>query len=85
MTVDDLITQLRQFDPTLRVVVAGFDESGFDDPVEARLIHIAQVNDGGLHCGKYESAPAKEAIGPSFDAVVIDFNDHGPARRAGGE
>ncbi len=31
MTVNELIEALKAFDPSMRVVTGGFDESGYDD------------------------------------------------------
>lgn len=75
MTVEELIEALRRFEPSTRVVIAGFDESGYDDPKPPRIIKIVQIATEASHSGRYDQIEdARTIIGEPFDAVLIDFS-----------
>ena len=73
MTVEELIDKLHTFHPNLRVVTAGFDESGADDitTVEIREIKFNH-RPPGLHCGEHELAKYLK-VEDGEPAVWIDF------------
>lgn len=77
MTVAELIEKLQKFPPNTRVVVCGFDESGYDDPGEPRKVSIVQIHDyPDAHYGKYRDEKwlnGERPIGAPFDAVLINF------------
>jgi hypothetical protein len=70
MTVSELIAALAPFPPDMRVVVKGFDESGFDDPARPSVVHVNFSNAQEVsHSGRYEQsyAPGGE------EAVLVNF------------
>jgi len=54
MIVAELIEQLKQVDPALRVVTPGFDESDLDDIGSIALIKVAFHDEiPQSHCGRH--------------------------------
>jgi hypothetical protein len=68
MTVQRLMTELEQFDPNLRVVTPGFDESDYDDvqTVEPIRLQFSDETESG-HCGIHKKDPNGDP------AVLINF------------
>jgi len=78
MTVEELIEKLKAFDMATTVVTNGFDESGYDDIGEPKLVNIVKVSDQVSHSGMYKDADDIEEgwdrpIGRPFKAVHINF------------
>jgi hypothetical protein len=60
MTVAQLIDHLRAFPANMPVVVAGFDEMGFDDPEPPHIIKCVDAGDGYL--SRYGHAQAMHRV-----------------------
>lgn len=81
MTVHELIEKLNTFDPSLRVVTPGFDESNLDDVETVEEIFVIFHDDHPRgHCGQHEDAQKrfytfqKEKDNPlGIKAVKINF------------
>lgn len=68
MTVDQLISRLKEFDGDLPVVTKGFDEGGIDDIENVKKITIeVNVNLDNWHYGKHEESDTGDS------AVFIDY------------
>lgn len=78
MTIAELIEALKQHDPNMRVLVKGFDESGYDDPgLPLETVEVVQTSTEAAHFGMYEETqdvrPHHTRYGEPFRAIVIDF------------
>lgn len=72
MTVGQLIEKLKGFDPNLRAVTPGFDESGIDD---IKVVELADVifNDHitkGSHSGRHDSVEHYHSDGKMANATT---------------
>lgn len=70
MTVQELIKALGEFDPEMKVVTGGFDESGYDDIAPLRKVKIFRKYEAGGHHGVYFDAEGEDG---SFDALEVNF------------
>jgi len=66
MTVQELITRFEELDPQLRIVVRGFDETGFDDLETVKPTKV-KFNDGknrrGRHQGQHSTLSTESEQG----------------------
>jgi hypothetical protein len=69
-TVGSLIEKLRQFDATMRVVVGGYDECGFDNVETVETIIIKPYKRANGFCGEFYEAAQGEG---AETAVLINF------------
>ena len=68
MTVDELIKKLQEFDPNLRVVTPGFDESNLEDIETVQLVRVAFHDEQEkFHGGRHKESET------GVDAVKIDW------------
>jgi hypothetical protein len=63
MTIEQLVNKLRGFDPSLRVVTPGFDESDLEDVTTVELVRVLFHDEkepfhGGRHKEAAEGIPA---------------------------
>ena len=68
MRVKDLIEKLNAFDPNLRVVTPGFDESDLEDVETVELVRVVFHDERAkFHGGRHKASP------DGIEAVKIDW------------
>lgn len=71
MTVADLITALQQHDPSLPVVVEGFDSWGFDPVDQPEVVTLHPVKPASHGPAYQDEDHNGERTGPDFAALFL--------------